>query len=136
MKSDSNHWRSNTLIQKGIPLKDFAEITQQIMLTLSNIIDFNNISLTEIGLKNLNGYHWNFLESIIRDESTKIVKDEISDFLRRELKNIENLRISTPYDNFIRKRIFKETYFWPYNTLFHFLTELSYGSCKLDCRTF
>ena len=52
-----------------------------------------------------------FLESIIRDESTKIVKDEISDFLRRELKNIENLRISTPYDNFIRKRIFKETYF-------------------------
>ena len=66
MKSDSNHWRSNTLIQKGIPLKDYAEITQQIVLTLSNIIDFNNISLTEIGLKNFNGYHWNIFRELFK----------------------------------------------------------------------
>jgi len=30
-----------------------------------------------------------FLESFLNDEFTEIVKDKISDFLRRELKNIE-----------------------------------------------
>ena len=77
---------------KNIPNKDYTAITQQILLTLSEQHDWNNISLTEIGLKSFRLNICNtlmslkyFLENIIRDKSTKIVKDEISEFLRREL---------------------------------------------------
>ena len=58
------------------------------MITLSQQHDLNNISLTEIGNNTFQSLSFLFItkfsESMIRDESTKIVKDEISEFLRLE----------------------------------------------------
>ena len=58
------------------------------MITLSQQHDLNNISLTEIGNNTFQSLSFLFItkfsEGMIRDESTKIVKDEISEFLRLE----------------------------------------------------
>ena len=58
------------------------------MITLSQQHDLNNISLTEIGENTFQSLAYLFIkkfsESMIRDESTKIVKDEIREFFRPE----------------------------------------------------
>ena len=58
------------------------------MITLNQQHDLNNISLTEIGNNTFQSLSFLFItkfsESMIRGESTKIVKDEFSEFLRLE----------------------------------------------------